>query len=63
MLKRNRLVAYHTDSVLIINVDINIIRSDMNETNQWCVVFIYILLYTTYNTLHAQIHVRYNLTN
>ena len=34
MLKRNRLVAYHTDSVLIINVDINIIRSDMNETNQ-----------------------------
>ena len=31
VLKRNRLVAYHTDLVLIINVEINIIRPDMNE--------------------------------
>ena len=34
VLKINRLVAYNTDSVLIINVDINIIGPDMNETNQ-----------------------------
>ena len=32
VLKRNRLVAYHTDLVLIINVEINIFRPDMNET-------------------------------
>ena len=34
VLKRNRLVAYHTDLVLIINVEINIIRLDMNEIYQ-----------------------------
>ncbi len=32
VLKRNMLVAYHTDLVLIINVEINIFRPDMNET-------------------------------
>ena len=47
MLKRNRLVAYHTDLVLIINVEINIFRPDMNETYPLCVAFIYILVYTT----------------
>ena len=34
VLKRNRLVAYHTDLVLIIKVEINIIRPDMNEIYQ-----------------------------
>ena len=34
VLKRNRLVAYHADLVLIINVEMNIIRPDMNETYQ-----------------------------
>ena len=38
VLKRNRLVACHTDLVLIINVEINIIRPDMNETYQQYVV-------------------------
>ena len=28
-----------------------------------CVVFIYILVYTTDNTLHTQINARYNLAN
>ena len=32
VLKRNRLVACHTDLVLIINVEIKIFRPDMNET-------------------------------
>ena len=36
VLKRNWLVAYHTDIVLIINVEINIIGPDMNETYQEC---------------------------
>ena len=30
MLKRNRLVASHTDSLLILNIEINIIRPDLN---------------------------------
>ncbi len=34
VLKRNWLVAYHTDIVLIINVEINLIRPDMNEIYQ-----------------------------
>ena len=42
MLKRNRLVAYHTDIVLIINVEINIFRPDMNETYPVCRVYLYI---------------------
>ena len=53
VLKRNMLVAYHTDLVLIINVEINIIRPDLNDIYQYCVVFIYILVYTSYNTLHT----------
>ena len=35
MLKRNRLVAYHTDSVLISKIEINIIRP----------VYLYIVVY------------------
>ena len=42
VLKRNWLVAYHTDIVLIINVEINIIGPDMNETYQVCRVYLYI---------------------
>ena len=34
VLKRNWLVAYHTDIVLMINVEINIIGPDMNGTYQ-----------------------------
>ena len=34
VLKRNMLVEYHTDLVLMINVEINIISPDMNETYQ-----------------------------
>ena len=41
VLKRNWLVAYHTVIVLIINVEIIIIRPDMNETYKYRVVFIY----------------------
>ena len=37
MLKRNWLVAYHTDIVLIINVEINLIRPDINEIYQYSV--------------------------
>ena len=59
MLKRNRLVACHTALVLIINVEINIFRPDINETYPQSVVFIYVLVCTTDNTLHAQIHVTY----
>ena len=60
-------MAYHTDLVVIIIVEIYIIRPDMNETYHYmysvlCLSII-ILVYTTYNTLHAQIHVRYNLAN
>ena len=49
VLKRNKLVAYHTDLVLIIIVEINIIRPDMNEAYQLGVscLSIIILVFTT----------------
>ena len=54
MLKRNMLVAYHTDSLLIINIEINIIRPDLNYTCQYCAI---ILVYVTENNKQAQLHV------
>ena len=40
------LSSYQTDLLLIMNAEIKIIRPDINETYQWCVVLIYILVYT-----------------
>ena len=54
VLKRNWLVAYHTDSLLIINIEINIIRPDLYQTYEYCVIFTYIiLLYVTENIIQA----------
>ncbi len=66
VLKRNRLVACHTNLVLIINVDINIFMPDIGMRHIHsvsCLSIGPILVYTKDNTLHAQIHVRYNLAN
>ena len=40
------LSSYQTDLLLIMNAEIKIISPDINETYQWCVVLIYILVYT-----------------
>ena len=56
VLKRNRLVACHTDSFLIISIEINIIKPDLNQTYEYCVIFTYIILvYVTENII--QLHV------
>ena len=35
-MKHNRLLGYHTDSLLIINIEITIIRPDLNYTHHYC---------------------------
>ena len=45
--EKNRLVAYHTDSLLIIIIEINIIWPDLNLTCQYCSIFTYMLVYVT----------------
>ena len=43
MPKRNMLVAYHTDSLLIINNEIIIIKPDLNYTCQyWAITLVYV---------------------
>ena len=56
VMKRNRLVACHTDSFLIISIEIKIVRPDLNQTYEYCVIFTYIILvYVTENII--QLHV------
>ena len=56
VLKRNTLVASHTDSLLLNNIEINIIRPHLIYTYQHCVIFTYILVYMTENIIQVQLH-------